>query len=77
VVRAADITELYASESLGRRDLQILLGAPASKLPGVFTFYPWPKIRLVSDPFDPDQAAEAITRIQALVARAKPPPPNR
>ncbi len=72
VVRARDITELHASETLGRRELQILLGAPASTVRGVFTFYPWPKIRLVSDPFDP---AEAISRIQALVARAQQPPP--
>ena len=73
VVRAAGITELHASDALGRVELQILLGPPARKVSGVFTFYPWPKLRLVSDPFDPDQAAEAIRLIQAMHARAHPP----
>ncbi len=74
-VRAGAVTELHETEYLGRRTLQILLAPPAGVTPGVFTTFPGPKIRLVSDPFDPDEAAEAITRIQALVARARQPPP--
>ena len=38
------------------------------------TLFPRPQIRLVSDPFDRDKAAEAIRRIQLLVARARQPP---
>ena len=41
----------------------------------LFPHFPGPKIRLVSDPFDRDKAAEAIRRIQVLVARARQPPP--
>ena len=72
-IRGADITQVHEVAFFGRPGLQILLGAPARVTPGVYTYYPHPKIRLTSDPFDPDAAAEAFRRIQAMVARAQPP----
>lgn len=49
---STEITDLHFDNRMTRRSFQILLGNKVSSIPGIFTFYPGPKVWLTSDAFN-------------------------
>lgn len=67
IIKAAEITDFYVHQRLNRKTMQILLGNTVKKIPGIYTYYPGPKLMLTSDAFNDKEFDEAIDKISALI----------
>jgi hypothetical protein len=67
-ISGSQITDIQYSNQMSRKSLQILLGNKIQRIPGVFTFYPGPKIWLTSDAFDDTEFDKACDLIETMFA---------
>jgi hypothetical protein len=67
-INGIQITDIQYSNQLSRRSLQILLGNKIQRIPGIFTWYPGPKIWLTSDAFDDSEFDKACDLIETMFA---------
>ena len=65
-INASQITDIEFSNQMSRRSLQILLGHKIQRIPGIFTWFPGPKIWLTSDAFDDTEFDKAYHFIQTM-----------
>jgi len=65
-ITGAMITDIYFQNIMSRRTFQIFLGNKVREIPGIFTFFPGPKIRLVSDMFEDSAFDEACDLIEKM-----------
>jgi hypothetical protein len=70
-INTIQIIDIQYSNQLSRRSLQILLGNKIQRIPGIFTWYPGPKIWLTSDAFDDAEFDKACDLIETMYASNK------
>jgi len=67
-INASQITDIQFINQMSRRSLQVLLGHKVQSIPGVFTWFPGPKIWLTSDAFDDNEFDKACDLIETMHA---------
>lgn len=65
-IDASQITDIYFENRMSRRTFQIFLGPVVKEIPGIFTFFPGPKIRITSDSFDNNDFDHACDLIEIM-----------
>lgn len=67
IILVTEITDFYVNQRRSRKTMQILLGNTVKKIPGIYTYYPGPKLMLTSDAFNDSEFDEAIGKISDLL----------